>query len=281
MEQIEGTILDDLEAELGYRATGYHRYSDQCSAQFKVRSIKVTLSLFIYFQSRFTVWKLFTAHSILRLAAESRISHHYYQQGHGKNQSDRLGNQGKSAYLRGISREPYLCFSTIDEVAELIQRHLPGKGKALFTKVMVIPPLKQPDKDSEGQIPVKGIQKINSIICTDDGTIIGQALSCKKCILQQVTWLIYINIMNLYHKELCSTCSTLKPLYTPGLDISDSSNNEAAEESDEELSELYEEEEDGELSGDDDKDSDDESDCQQDDDDDQDTFPPGSIVWAR
>ena len=49
MEQIEGMILDDLETELGYRATGYHRYSDQCAARFKVSSNEYKCHIIDYY----------------------------------------------------------------------------------------------------------------------------------------------------------------------------------------------------------------------------------------
>ena len=129
----------------------------------------------------------------LGLSGEGRVAHFYYEQGHGKNQSDRLGALGKQAYLRGMRGNSWEQTPTkMEEVAAIIQQNLPCQGKVTdYTRVIVVPPMERPTKGSEGEIAIKGIQKLHSLVLTKDSTIMGRELTCQAC---------------LYHKVSYSTC---------------------------------------------------------------------------
>ena len=133
------------------------------------------------------MYQLLTMPRALGLAGGGRMAHHYYEQGHGKNQSDRLGAVGKEAYLRGMGGESWDQSPTImEEVAAILQRNLPCEGKVTeLTRVVVVPPLQRPTKE-EGEVPVKGIQKLHSLVLTKEGSILGTQLTCQACILRQV-----------------------------------------------------------------------------------------------
>ena len=105
--------------------------------------------------------------------------------GHGKNESDRLGAVGKTAYLRPMTGRGWNETSTsMEEIATLIMANLPGKGKDEFLDVVVVPPLQRPTH--HGEIPVPRIQKLHSLTRLTDGRILGRYLSCHECIAIQV-----------------------------------------------------------------------------------------------
>ena len=118
------------------------------------------------------------------LAPGGRTSHEYYETAHGKSESDRLGGAVKGAWLRGVARETWDSNpTTMEEVADLIRRNLPGKGGEMM--VVVLPPMERPKEDGE-EILVKGIKKLHSLVRTKDGSILGLPFTCKTCLLQQV-----------------------------------------------------------------------------------------------
>ena len=251
VEQMEARLMDLVEEEFGFRPTGLQRMSDQCSSQFR---------------SRFTVWQLQQAPTNLGLAPGGRVAHHYFETGHGKSESDAYGAIAKGAWTRGVARATWEEGpTTMEEVAELMRSNLPGHAmkSADFIKIEVTPPLTRPSKDDAGQIPVKGISKLHSLVRTPDGRILGSRLTCKECLRQT---------------EVCPKCEALEPLYVPGeeLEVGDQEEEvEGAEvvpgiDDDGELSGAEEDEADageveGEGAGEEEEDS----------------FPPGTIVWAR
>ena len=168
---MERMAVDAIAEKFGFRPTGFRRFSDQCAKQFK---------------SRFTTWNLSVAPVELGLVSgEIWVEHHFYEVGHGKNESDRLGALGKAAYTRamtgrGSSETP----TSMEEIAGLIRSCLPGKGGDDFLEVVVVPPLERPGE--HGQIPVEGIQQLHSLTRLPDGTILGRRLSCQECIALQV-----------------------------------------------------------------------------------------------
>ena len=62
-----------------------------------------------------------------------------------------------------------------------------------------------------GQIPVKGIMKLHSIVRRPGGEIHGLPLSCKVCTSQEA---------------MCDQCAALPPLYTPEADPADGEESE-------------------------------------------------------
>ena len=125
----------------------------------------------------------------LGLADGGRLEHNYYEEGHGKNQSDRLGSVGKQAYLRGMAGKNHgETPTTMEDIARIMRDNLPCQGKETsVTRVVVVPPLDRPDRE-EGEIPVKGIRALHRISRLQDGRILGSPLSCKACITQQVSY---------------------------------------------------------------------------------------------
>ena len=79
----------------------------------------------------------------LGLADGGRLEHNYYEQGHGKNQSDRLGAVGKQAYLRGMAGKNHgETPTTMEDIARIMRDNLPCQGKETsVTRVVVLPPL--------------------------------------------------------------------------------------------------------------------------------------------
>ena len=77
--------------------------------------------------------------------------------------------------------------TTIEDVAELMQNKLPwiAINSTDFIEIELIPPLTRSSKDEAGQIPVKGISQLHSLVRTHDGKILGTFLTCMACLLQQ------------------------------------------------------------------------------------------------
>ena len=135
-------------------------------------------------QSRYTVWNLQQAPSSLALVQGGRVSHEYFETSHGKSESDRLGGVVKGAWLRGVARETWEQNPGImEEVANLIKRHLPGDSGNI--QLVVLSPIDRP-KLCVNSIPVKGIKKLHSLVRMKDGSILGLPFTCKSCLLQQV-----------------------------------------------------------------------------------------------
>ena len=190
------------------------------------------------------------------------MEHAYFEQTHGKSESDQMGATGKGAYKRGVSTVGWDKTPTeMEEVAALIQCNLPCNGKSDFVEVMVVPPLVRPSKQEEGQILVHGIQKLHRITRTPDGRIIGSPLSCNDCILMAV---------------ICKKCSVLKLLFTPEQVDEGSGDGDLEDDRDVEVrqEDLEDQEDDGKFTDGENEDSEEEGDDGQ-------GFPPGSIVWAR
>jgi hypothetical protein len=138
-------------------------------------------------QSGYTVYNLSQAPKLLGLAGAGRASHQFYEVGHGKNESDRLGAVAKAALLRGLAGEAWdQSPTTVEEIAGIIDRNLPKKGKEDFFKVIVMPPLERADPATLGYIPVQGSRKMYSLVRTEKGEIVGQALSCRTCAAGEV-----------------------------------------------------------------------------------------------
>ena len=139
------------------------------------------------FKSKFVNYDLSSSRAALDLPGPGVVEFHYYEVGHGKNGSDRVGAVGKAAYLRGTATKDWdQTPTTIEEVASLIQRNLPGEGKADFLDVLVVPPLERPPADERRQIPLAGIQKLDSLRRLEDGRLLGSRVSCLECIANQV-----------------------------------------------------------------------------------------------
>ena len=101
----------------------------------------------------------------LRLAPGGRSAHYYYEAGHSKNESDRLGAIAKGAYLAGVARETWEDSPvTIEEVRDMMERNLPGTymKSSEFIEFHVLPPMERPGKEEQGEIPIKGIRKLHS-----------------------------------------------------------------------------------------------------------------------
>ena len=148
-------------------------------------------------QSRYTVHHLYTApQSLGLLGGDIWVEHHYYEVGHGKNESDRLGAVGKTAYLRAMTGRGWNETPTsMEEIATLIMANLPGKGKDEFLDVVVVPPLQRPTH--HGEIPVPCIQKLHSLTRLPDGRILGRYLSCHECIAIQVRGVCIHRVTNI------------------------------------------------------------------------------------
>ena len=92
----------------------------------------------------------------LGLADGGRLEHNYYEQGHGKNQSDRLGAVGKQAYLRGMAGKNHgETPTTMEDIARIMRDNLPCQGKET------------------------SVTRVTRISRLQDGRIIGSTLSCK------------------------------------------------------------------------------------------------------
>ena len=155
-----------------HHSTGFIRFTDQCAKQFK---------------STFVNYDLWSSRGALDLPGPGVVEFHYYEVGHGKNGSDRVGAVGKAAYIRGTATKDWnQTPTTIEEVASLIQRNLPGEGKADFLDVLVVPPHERPPANERGSIPLAGIQKLHSLRRLPDGRLLGSRVSCLECITNQV-----------------------------------------------------------------------------------------------
>ena len=168
------------------------------------------------------------------------MQHDYFEAGHSKNESDQMGGHAKGAWERGVARETWEeSPTTMEEIRDMLERNLPGSSMKStdFIKFVVLPPLVRPTKEEEGQIPVKGIMKLHSIVRRPGGEIHGLSLSCKICTSQEA---------------MCDQCAELPPLYTPAAEAEPADGEESEDEEVEEGGGDAEGDggdEDGELSG--------------------------------
>ena len=111
--------------------------------------------------------------------------------------SDAFGALSKSAYERGILREPDNAPRNAQDAVDLIRRHLTEFPENLgFLHVMVAPPFTE--KESPPSIQIKGIRKLHSLVRRPDGSLIGSRLSCLTCTIS----------------TLCDQCRDAAPLVT-------------------------------------------------------------------
>ena len=91
--------------------------------------------------------------------------------------------------MSGVARETWDdSLVTMDQILSMMQRNLPGtymSDETEFIDFVVVPRLERPDREL-GEIPVKGIQKLHSLVRTDDGKILGLPLTCQECLVQKV-----------------------------------------------------------------------------------------------
>ena len=260
----EALVFKYLKEKFGIDVKVWHRWSDQCSAQFK---------------SSFTMHKLSVAREDLGLSQNCVIHWHNFETNEGKNMSDSIGSCDKHAYEKGVMMNPDKAFRTAEDVANLIRANQKEEtAKFCFKEIFTVDRFER--EKNPPQIVLNGIQKQHSFSLTEDGRILCRLLSCLDCIKTS---------------SVCETCNSSSQLvYRPNppmtldeepeeyddpqeLDVGDE--NEFVEDDEEVQEDEIDDVDDRSCYGE--SDVEDEEGLVDEQEDEDEPLGPGSIIWVR